>query len=133
VFADSVGWVDVANQVSTIYRDLPASERSNTAIISAYDGVPGALDVYGNPNELPDAIIPQLSDWYWLPNNLTATDALMVDYKPSDVEWMCNSPTLITHLTVPYQVAGLEQGAPITFCQFKAPISTIWGKLRNFS
>jgi Dolichyl-phosphate-mannose-protein mannosyltransferase len=133
VFADSVGWDDIANQVSTIYRGLPASERSNTIIISAYYGVPGALEIYGNPGELPDAISPQLSDWYWLPSNLTATDALMVDYTPSDVEWMCNSPKLITHLTVPYHVMGLEQGAPVTFCPLKAPIQTIWGKLRNFS
>jgi Dolichyl-phosphate-mannose-protein mannosyltransferase len=133
VFADSVGWDDIANQVTTIYGDLPASERSNTVIISAYYGVPGALQVYGNPKVLPDAISPQLSDWYWLPSNLTATNALMIDYKPSEVAWMCASPTLIAHLTVPYHVAGLEQGAPVTFCQLKAPISTIWGKLRNFS
>jgi hypothetical protein len=133
VFADSVGWDDIASQVSTIYRDLPASERSNTVIISAYYGVPGALEIYGNPSELPDAVSPQLSDWYWLPSNLTATDALMVDYTPSEVEWMCTSPTLITHLTVPYHVMGLEQGAPVTFCHLKAPIQTIWGKLRNFA
>jgi Dolichyl-phosphate-mannose-protein mannosyltransferase len=133
VFADSVGWDDVSKQVTTIYVDLPASERGNTVIISAYYGVPGALQVYGNPKVLPDAYSPQLSDWYWLPNNLAATDALMVDYQPSDVAWMCASPTLVAHLTVPYGVAGLEQGAPVTFCQLKAPIPKIWGKLRNFS
>jgi 4-amino-4-deoxy-L-arabinose transferase-like glycosyltransferase len=132
VFADSVGWDDVANQVRTIYANLPASERASTVVISAYYGVPGALEVYGNPN-VPQAFSPQLSDWYWLPSNLTAGDALMVDYQPSDVEWMCISPTLIAHLVVPYHVAGLEQGAPVTFCQLKAPIPTIWGKLRNFS
>jgi trimethylamine:corrinoid methyltransferase-like protein len=119
--------------VTTIYRGLPASERSNTVIISAYYGVPGAIQFYGNPSELPDVISPQLSDWYWLPNNLTATDALMVDYQPSDVSWMCSSPTLLAHLTVPYHVAGLEQGAPVTFCHLKAAIPTIWGELRNFS
>ncbi len=133
VFADSVGWDDIANQVTTLYRDLPASERSNTVIISAYYGVPGAIQVYGNPNDLPVAVSPQLSDYYWLPNNLTATYALMVDYQPSDVGWMCTSPELIAHLTVPYNVKGLEQGAPVTFCQLKAPIPKIWGKLRNFS
>lgn len=57
----------------------------------------------------------------------------MVDYRPSDVARMCTSPTLIGHLTVPYDVQGLEQGAPVTLCQLKAPISKIWGKLRNFS
>jgi hypothetical protein len=133
VFADSVGWDDIAKQVTTIYNNLPASERGNTVIISAYYGVPGALQVYDRPGTAPEAISPQLSDWYWLPSNLTATGALMIDYTPSDVAWMCTSPTLITHLVVPYQVKGLEQGAPVTFCQLKAPISTIWGRLRNFS
>ena len=41
VFADSVGWDDIAKQVTTIYDDLPASERRNTVIISAYYGVRG--------------------------------------------------------------------------------------------
>ena len=133
VFADSVGWEDIANQVTTIYRDLPASERDSTVIISAYYGVPGALQVYDKADVRPVAVSPQLSDWYWLPDNLEATAALMVDYQPSDVAWMCSSPTLVTHLTVPYQVKGLEQGAPVTFCQLKQPISQIWGRLRNFS
>ena len=133
VFADSVGWDDIAMQVTNIYGDLPASERVNTVVISAYYGVPGALDVYDNPNTRPIAVSPQLSDWYWLPKNLTATYALMVDYQPAEVAWMCTSPTLIAHLTVPYGVKGLEQGAPVTLCQLKAPIPEIWGKLRNFS
>jgi 4-amino-4-deoxy-L-arabinose transferase-like glycosyltransferase len=133
VFADSVGWADISNQVTRIYVDLPQSERRNTVIISAYVGVPGALQVYGNPSLVPDAVSPQLSDYYWLPNNLTATDALMVDYQPSDVGWMCMSPKVVAHLIVPYHVAGLEQGAPVTFCQLRAPIPKIWGKLRNFS
>src|SRR4029077_4903252 len=64
VFADSVGWNSIAMQVTTIYDGLPASERSNTVIISAYYGVPGALDVYDNPNVRPIAVSPQLSDWY---------------------------------------------------------------------
>jgi 4-amino-4-deoxy-L-arabinose transferase-like glycosyltransferase len=133
VFADSVGWDDIANQVTTLYRDLPAADRANTVIISAYYGVPGALDVYVNPNVRPVAVSPQLSAWYWLPNNLSATMALMVDYQPSDVAWMCTSPTIIAHLTVPYAVTGLEQGASVTFCQLKAPIPQIWRRLRNFS
>jgi hypothetical protein len=133
VFADSVGWNDIANQVTAIYAGLPPSERSSTVIISAYYGVPGALDVYDDPSVRPVAVSPQLSDWYWLPGNLTAAYALMIDYQPSDVTWMCTSPTLVAHLTVPYQVAGLEQGAPVTLCQLNAPISQVWGRLRNFS
>lgn len=133
VFADSVGWDDIAKQVTTIYSNLPAAQRATTVVISAYYGVPGALEVYDSPSVRPEAISPQLSDWYFLPANLMATNALMVDYQPSEVEWMCASPTLVTHLVVPYGVKGLEQGAPVTFCQLKAPIPEIWGRLRNFA
>jgi hypothetical protein len=133
VFADSVGWADISNQVTAIYGNLPASEKGSTVIISAYVGVPGATAIYGNPKLLPDVVSPHLSDYYWLPNHLTATNALMIDYQPSEVAWMCTSPTVIAHLTVPYQVTGLEQGAPVTFCQLKFPIPEVWRKLRNFS
>ncbi|HUZ77395.1 MAG TPA: glycosyltransferase family 39 protein [Chloroflexota bacterium] len=133
VFADSVGWDDIANQVMTLYRELPAPERGSTVIVSAYYGVPGALHVYINPTNRPLAVSPQLSDWYWLPNNVSATDALMVDYQPSDVTWMCTSARVIAHLTVPYDVAGLEQGAPVTFCHLKAPIGEFWVRLRHFA
>ena len=69
----------------------------------------------------------------YAPNNLTATDALMIDYQPADVMWMCTAPAVIAHLTVPYDVNGLEQGAPVTLCQLKAPIPRVWERLRNFS
>ena len=133
LFADSVGWEDVAHEVETIYSNLPGSERTETIIISAYYGVPGALQIYGDKRSLPVIVSPQLSDWYWLPNNLVAKNALMVDYEPSKVDWMCSSATLVGHLTVPYGVHGLEQGAPVTFCVLKAPLSQAWSRLRNFS
>ena len=133
LFADSVGWEDVAHEVESIYGNLPDSERTGTIIISAYYGVPGALQIYGDKRSLPVVVSPQLSDWYWLPSDLVATNALMVDYQPSDVAWMCSSATLVGHLTVPYGVQCLEQGAPVTFCVLKAPIPQDWSRLRNFS
>jgi len=133
LFADSVGWADVAHQVQKIYGDLPEGERRSSVIISAYYGVPGALHIYGDPTRLPAVVSPQLSEYYWLPSNLTASDALMIDYRPADVAWMCAAPELVGHLTVPYGVQGLEQGAPVTFCRLTVPISKAWGRLRNFS
>ncbi len=133
LFADSVGWEDIPRQVSSIYDSLPASDRSGSVIISAYYGVPGAIDIYGSPSPLPQVVSPQLSDYYWLPENLTASSALMIDYRPSEVAWMWASPELVGHLTVPYGVRGLEQGAPVTYCRLTAPIATVWPRLRNFS
>jgi len=133
VFADSVGWGDVARQVTTIYTDLPTADRSDTVIVSHYYGVPGTLAVYGDLRMLPVSVSPQLSDWYWLPVDLHATGALMVDYQPSEVAWMCTSSRLITHIVVPYGVQGLEQGAPVTFCRLNAPLRELWPRLRYFA
>jgi hypothetical protein len=133
LFADSVGWSDIASQVLAIHSNLPDTQRSSTVIISAYYGIPGALQIYSDPNNRPAAVSPQLSDYYWLPPDLTATYALMIDYQPAEVAWMCTDPTLIAHLTVPYEVRGLEQGAPVTFCHLQAPLQTLWPRLRNSS
>lgn len=133
LFKDSVGWEDVAHEVESIYGNLPRSERTGTIIISAFYGVPGALRIYGDKRSLPVIVSPQLSGWYWFPSDLVATNALMVDYEPSDVTWMCSSATLVGRLTVPYGVLGLEQGAPVTFCVLKGPIAQHWRRLRNFS
>jgi Dolichyl-phosphate-mannose-protein mannosyltransferase len=133
LFADSVGWDDIARQVNTIYSDLPEAQQRHTVVISKYYGVPGALAIYADPNTRPLVVSPHLSDYYWLPSNVAAVDALMVDYQPADVAWMCASPTLIAHLSVPYNVKGLEQGAPVTLCRLEAPLPSLWERLRNFS
>ncbi|HEX2682183.1 MAG TPA: glycosyltransferase family 39 protein, partial [Candidatus Dormibacteraeota bacterium] len=48
VFADSVGWKEVAVQVWTSYEAL-GDARASTVVVSRYYGVPGALDVYIDP------------------------------------------------------------------------------------
>ncbi len=133
LFADSVGWSDIARQVVTLYRALPEDQRGSTVIVSAYYGVPGALQIYTDPDTHPVVVSPQLSDYYWLPTDLTANYALMIDYQPAAVAWMCAAPAVIAHLTVPYDVQGLEQGAPVTSCRLEAPLPSLWARLRNFS
>jgi Dolichyl-phosphate-mannose-protein mannosyltransferase len=132
-FAATVGWVSITKQLTALYGSLPSSERATTVIVSSDYGVAGALQVYGNPALLPQSFSPQLSDFYWMPSHLAATEALMVGYAPSDVAFMCVAPTIVGHLTVPYQVVNGEQGAPVTLCQLKAPLPQEWPGLKDFS
>jgi hypothetical protein len=57
----------------------------------------------------------------------------MVGYKPSDARFMCTSATVVSHLTVPYHVASIEQGAAVTLCALKKPLPQEWARLKNFS
>ena len=106
--ASTVGWPQITDQMTSMYQALPASERATTVIVSSDYGVDGALQIFGNPQLLPASFSPQLSDWYWLPPHLAATDALMVGYAPSDVAWMCTATKVVGHLVVPYNVVNLE-------------------------
>ncbi len=119
--------------MTATYDDLPAAQRRMTVIITSDYGVAGALAIYEDPRRLPDVLSPQQSDWFWLPQHLAATDALMVGYAPSDVSWMCASASVVAHLSVPFQVVNLEQGAPVTFCHLNAPVPSVWGRLKDFS
>jgi hypothetical protein len=132
-FASTVGWVSITNQMTAVYGALSPSQRAATVIVSSDYGVAGALQIYGNSRLLPASYSPQLSDFYWLPSHLDATDALMVGYSPSDVAFMCTAARIVAHLTVPYQVVNLEQGSPVTFCTLNAPLPSLWGRLRAFS
>lgn len=132
-FASTVGWVPITQQLTAIYGALSPSERASTVIISSDYGVTGALQLFGNARLLPASFSPQLSDFFWLPKHLAATGALMVGYQPGDVGWMCTSARVVAHLTVPYQVVNLEQGAAVTYCRLKAPIPSLWGRLQMFS
>jgi hypothetical protein len=131
--ASTVGWPQITNQMTAIYGALPASARATTVIVSSDYGVAGALQIFGNPKLLPASFSPQLSDWYWLPSHLAATDALMVGYEPSDVAWMCTSTKVLAHLVVPYHVVNLESESPVTFCTLNAPLPAMWGRLKDFS
>jgi hypothetical protein len=132
-FASTVGWVPITQQLTAIYGALSPAERATTVIISSDYGIAGALQLYGNAKLLPASYSPQLSDYFWLPTHLAATAALMVGYQPADVDWMCTSAQVVAHLTVPYQVVNLEQGAPVTYCRLKGPVPSIWGQLQDFS
>ena len=132
-FAATVGWVSITNQLTSIYGALPASERATTVIVSSDYGVTGALQIYGKSGALPASYSPQLSDWFWLPEHVAATDVLMVGYAPSDIPWMCSSARVIAHLTVPYHVVNGEQGSPVTLCTLSEPLTSAWGRLKDFS
>jgi 4-amino-4-deoxy-L-arabinose transferase-like glycosyltransferase len=63
-FAEQVGWEEFAQRVAVVYRALPESERSRTAILANNYGEAGALDLYGPALGLPPAISRTNTYWY---------------------------------------------------------------------
>ncbi|MGH7777287.1 MAG: hypothetical protein ACREPI_08935 [Candidatus Dormibacterales bacterium] len=131
--ANMIGWPQMVDQVGAVYNSLPTEERANTAILASIDGQAGALDIYGGPMHLPQAISPHLNFWYWKPTHVDATTLVTVGYEPSDLAFLCGTITRAATVTIPYAIVNLNQGTPILVCtNLREPIDVAWPALRNF-
>jgi len=133
-FANTYGWQQMTEQVGAVYNGLPPAERAHAAILTSIDGQAGAIDVYGGAEHLPQAISPHLTFWYWKPAGLNPSTIVAVGYAPGHLSFLCGSITRAGHVTIPYSIDNLNQGAPILVCtDLREPLDQAWPTLRNFS
>ncbi len=64
LFREELGWPDLAETVTGVYRSLPGSERARTGILAGNYGEAGALNLYGASHGLPRAMCGTNSFWY---------------------------------------------------------------------
>jgi 4-amino-4-deoxy-L-arabinose transferase-like glycosyltransferase len=133
-FANTVGWQNLTSQVGAVYNGLPAAQRVHAAILTDVDGAAGAIDIYGGPQHLPQALSPHLNFWYWKPSNLDATTLVTLGYGPRQMGFLCGSVTHARKVRLPYKIVNLEQGAPILICtHLHETINAAWPRLKDFS
>jgi len=133
-FANTYGWTQMTEQVGAVYNAIPPDQRAHAAILTSADGQAGAIDIYGGPEHLPQAISPHLSFWYWKPVGLDPTTIVSVGYAPGDLSFLCGSINRAGTVTIPYSIDNLNQGAPILVCtDLREPLDQAWPTLRNFS
>jgi Dolichyl-phosphate-mannose-protein mannosyltransferase len=63
-FREEIGWPDLACSVANVYRSLSAEEREHAGILAGNYGEGGALNLYGPPLGLPNAMSLTNSFWY---------------------------------------------------------------------
>lgn len=133
-FANTYGWTQMTEQVGAVYNSLSPDQKAHAAILASIDGQAGAIDIYGGAENLPQAISPHLSFWYWKPVGLDPTTLVTVGYAPQDLSFLCGSITRAGTVTIPYSIDNLNQGAPILVCtDLHEPLGAAWPTLRNFS
>ncbi len=63
-FREEIGWPDLGQAVAGVYNSLPEDERARTGILTGNYGEGGALNLYGPPLGLPNAMCLTNSFWY---------------------------------------------------------------------
>ncbi len=83
-YADMLGWKTLADSVVHVYRSLPAEERERAVILATNYGRAGAIDFYAG-GEIPHAIAPVGSYWFWGPGDRPGRITVVVGAEPEDL------------------------------------------------
>ncbi|MBE0696862.1 MAG: hypothetical protein IH586_08055, partial [Anaerolineaceae bacterium] len=65
LFADRFGWPEMAQTVAKVYQTLTPAEQEKAVILAGNYGQAGAIDFYGAPLRLPNAISGHQNYFFW--------------------------------------------------------------------
>jgi 4-amino-4-deoxy-L-arabinose transferase-like glycosyltransferase len=129
----TVGWPQFVDTVSGVWHDLPASERTQTAIFTGNYSEAGAIDLLGRPLGLPRAYSGHNGYSLWGYPNDNDTHVLVTGFHNShEVDRYFDACQ--TMATVDNHV-GLdtdEQGLPVMLCRPTAGWPQLWPLLRHY-
>jgi hypothetical protein len=123
-FKDEIGWPQLADEVVTAWKALPASARRNGAVVARNYGEASALALYGRG--LPLVVSGHLSWQFWHPSSMPERHLVTVGYYPEDLRRLCSSWRVVDHIRNPLDYANEELGRPIATCTLQQPLGSIW-------
>jgi len=128
-FADMYGWPDLVQQVTTVYRQLPISDRSSVMILASNYGEAGALDYYGHG--LPRVVSAHLTYYYWAPARMSPSTVIVVGYSRQYLGGFFGDIQQAATITNSYRLRNYEYGQPIWICRSPlVPLDKAWTRLK---
>ena len=139
--AETVGWPQFVQTVSTAWHDLTPAQRNEGVIFTADYGEAGAINELGRPDGLPTAMSSQNSEWWWGPCKPDATTVLAVAPGPKDVtdyggylRQYFRSVRVVATITNSAGLHNQEWGGHLYVCtKPKESFGALWPKLRHYS
>jgi Dolichyl-phosphate-mannose-protein mannosyltransferase len=130
MFADELGWRELEAEVARVYRALPQTERSRTAIFAANYGEAAAIDVFGVADSLPRASSGEDQYYLWGPPSDDTRDVIVVNGDPNQWRGRCGGVEEAGEFGAPLAMP-YERQRPILICHdLRQPLSAIWRDLK---
>ena len=132
IFGDQFGWPELVEQVAKIYWSLSPEERARTAIYANNYGEAGAIDFFGPNYNLPAAISPHQTYFYWGPHGFHGDILIALQSSRERLEKVCAS---VEEPAVHYHPYGMgEENQPIFVCRgLKLKVTEIWPELKHWN
>ena len=130
-----MGWPSVVESIARQYHGLPTGQRQAAVILTANYSEAGAVDFYGPPLGLPDAISGHNSFWLWGFGHPAPHSTVIAVGLTSDVvhRYWASVVRAGTLGTGPVPVDPHERGAAIWICRDqRVAWSVLWPALKHF-
>lgn len=132
-FADMHGWPEMAARVAAVYHALPPEDRGRAVFFGRNYGEAAAIDVLGRPLGLPAAISGHNNYFLWGPRGHDGSVVIVIGGDRERLLEQFERADVAGHLDHPYAMP-YETNRPIYVLRgMRAPMSTAWPKVRNFS
>jgi 4-amino-4-deoxy-L-arabinose transferase-like glycosyltransferase len=86
-FADMLGWDEMARKTAAAYHSLDTAQQRNTFIFCDNYGMAGAINYYRKKYHLPEAYSDNASFLYWIPDNLTFQNLVLLENDPNEMQY----------------------------------------------
>jgi hypothetical protein len=131
-YTDRFGWNDLTEQVSGIYKALPAEERARTGILASNYGQAAAIDILGAKYGLPASISGHQNYWIWGPRGYTGEEMIVInDASLDEMNAVYSSCTVVGERNGLYAMQW-ERG-PIYLCRGrKTTYQADWDELKHY-
>ena len=132
-YREMVGWTELVESVSEVYRTLPDEEKKKTEIITGNYGEAGSINHYGEKYGLPEASSGISSYYYWGPVNPEASTVIFVGYPDDYLNRYFSDVKVMGTITNRYEIDNEEQGQLITLCRKPIkPLSELWEEFKHY-
>ena len=131
LFADRLGWAEMAETVAAVYHDLPPEDRLKAGVFGQNFGQAGAIDLFGPELGLPKAISAHLTYYYWGPRDVTGEVLIVMDDDREVLEGIFDSVEHGGRVEHPWSMP--YQQFDVWVCRgMKMPIAELWPRIKNF-
>jgi hypothetical protein len=130
-YADMLGWESLADSVARVYRSLPPEDRERAVILATNYGRAGAIDFYAG-DEIPHAVAPVGSYWFWGPGNRPGQVTVVVGAEPEELrgEYFL-SATVAARVRNPWGVPEERDVAIVVARDPVRPLQEVWPAWRG--
>ena len=132
LYADMLGWEEMAATVAQVYHRLPLEQQAKCAILTGNYGEAGAIDLLGRRYGLPNAISGHNNYYLWGPRGYSGEVVISLGVAYQILEQLFGEIQPAAIISNPYGMP-VENHLPVYICRKpKAPLAQMWPKLRYY-